>query len=326
MSDPAAESHAGSSLAGASHPETSQPGATQPGSALPSASKQSASTPDASTPDASTRSVPRSVTIRAHELAPEVGRLDHNAALITAAITQAVADGVDLLVLPELSTSGYYLRDRDEARSVALAVDDDLLTTWAQLLPDGATVVLGFCELAGDELYNSAAVLEASGVLGVYRKTHLWDDEKLLFAPGDSAPAVLDTAVGRLGTLICYDLEFPEMPRGLAVAGAELIAVPTNWPLVPRPEGERAPEVVQAMAAARASAVAIVCCDRAGDERGHPWTEGTTIIGSDGWPAAAKDARGRVDAVVPIASERTRIGPRNDVLADRRPELYRALG
>ncbi len=297
--------------AAASYPETPSSGQAHSGGPHPGASHAGASRP---------------VTIRARELAPEIGKLDHNVALITAAIAEAVADGIDLLVLPELSTSGYYLRDREEARSVALAVEDELFTTWARLIPDGATVVLGFCELAGEELYNSAAVLEAAGVLAVYRKTHLWDDEKLLFSPGDRAPSVIETAVGRLGTLICYDLEFPEMPRGLAVAGAEIIAVPTNWPLVPRPEGERAPEVVQAMAAARASAVTIVCCDRAGEERGHPWTEGTTIIGSDGWPTATKDSRGRVDAVLQIASERTRIGPRNDVLADRRPDLYRALG
>ncbi|MFB2583075.1 nitrilase-related carbon-nitrogen hydrolase [Herbiconiux sp. P15] len=267
----------------------------------------------------------REVRVRAHELAPVIADLEHNTALILDAVAGAVADGIELLVLPELSTSGYYLRDVEEARSVAITTDHDLFTRCAGLLPVGTTLVLGFCELAGGELFNSAAVLEASGVLAVYRKTHLWDDEKLLFTPGDRAPAVVDTAVGRVGTLICYDLEFPEMPRSLALAGAEIIAVPTNWPLVPRPAGERAPEVVQAMAAARASAVAIVCCDRTGDERGHPWTEGTTVLGPEGWPLAPKDASGRVDATLELDPTRTRIGPRNDVLTDRRPELYTTL-
>jgi predicted amidohydrolase len=268
-----------------------------------------------------------SIRVRAHELAPRVGELEHNLALITDAIASATADGVELLVLPELATSGYYLHDLAEARSVALPAEHPQFEAWCRMLGPATVVVLGFCESPGDTIdgavYNSAAVLSAGGVLAVYRKTHLWDAEKLIFTPGDRAPAPVPTPVGLLGTLICYDLEFPEMPRGLAVAGAELIAVPTNWPLVPRPDGERAPEVVQAMAAARSSAVAIVCCDRRGVERDHVWTEGTTVIGSDGWPVGSKDALGRVGATVTIAPDRTRIGERNDVLGDRRPELYR---
>ena len=66
-----------------------------------------------------------------------------------------------------------------------------------------------------------------------------------MFEPGNETPPVIDTRVGRIGVLICYDLEFPEMSRMLALGGAELVAVPTNWPLVDGPEGERAPEVLQ---------------------------------------------------------------------------------
>jgi len=267
----------------------------------------------------------RDVRVRAHELAPRVGDLAHNLDLIDAAIRSAVDDGIELLVLPELATSGYYLEDRDEARGVSIAADDAVFERWAALLPAGSVVVVGFSESNGDRIFNSAAVIDATGVLAVYRKTHLWDAEAEIFTPGDEPPRVVETPVGRLGIVICYDLEFPEMPRGLAVAGAEIIAVPTNWPLVPRPDGERAPEVVQAMAAARASAVAIVCCDRSGEERGHVWTEGTSVIPSDGWPVGSKDERGRVDATVSVSPTRTRIGPYNDVLTDRRPALYGAL-
>lgn len=267
----------------------------------------------------------RDVRVRAHELAPRVGDLVHNVGLIDAAIRAAVDDGIELLVLPELATSGYYLEDRDEARRVSIAADDAVFERWAAVLPAGSVVVVGFSESDGDRIFNSAAVLAATGLLAVYRKTHLWDAEAEIFVPGDEPPRVVETPVGRLGTVICYDLEFPEMPRGLAVSGAEIIAVPTNWPLVPRPVGERAPEVVQAMAAARASAVAIVCCDRSGEERGHVWTEGTSVIPSDGWPVGSKDDRGRVDATLSVSPTRTRIGPYNDVLSDRRPALYSAL-
>jgi predicted amidohydrolase len=138
------------------------------------------------------------------------------------------------------------------------------------------------------------------------------------------APPVVDTAVGRIGVAICYDLEFPEVTRQLAVAGAELIAVPTNWPLVDRPPGERPPEVVIAMAAARVNRVAIACCDRAGTERGQRWTEGSTIVAADGWPVAvAGPGTATALADVDLARSRDkRLGEHNDALGDRRPELY----
>ena len=96
---------------------------------------------------------------------------------------------------------------------------------------------------------------------------------------------------GRVGVAICYDLEFPEVTRHLALRGADLVAVPTNWPLVPRPDGEHPPEVVIAMAAARVNRVAIACCDRTGTERGVQWTAGATIVGVDGWVLADRRRR-----------------------------------
>jgi predicted amidohydrolase len=265
--------------------------------------------------------VDRTVRVRCHELAPAIADLDANLRVIDEAVADAMAAGVQLLVLPELATSGYSLTP-DEARAVALPRTSPVLDGWARLLDDGTVLVVGFCEADGDEVYNSAAVITRRGVLGVYRKTHLWDAEKEVFTPGDVRAAVLDTPLGPLGTLVCYDLEFPEMPRGLALAGAEIIAVPTNWPLLTRPPGERAPEVVQAMAAARASQVAIACCDRRGPERGVVWTQGTVVVGPDGWPCGEKDELGRLDTVIELTATRTRISTRNDVYGDRRPELY----
>lgn len=263
----------------------------------------------------------RSVRVRCHELAPAIGDPAANLALVEGAVRDAMTDGVELLVLPELVTSGYAL-EPDEARRCALPADADAFGRWAAMLSDDAVLVLGFCESDGDALFNSAVVLSRHGTPAVYRKTHLWDTEQAIFTPGSIPPAVLDTPVGRLGTLVCYDLEFPEMPRRLALDGAELIAVPTNWPLLARPESEHPPEVIQAMAAARASGVGIACCDRSGDERGISWTEGTAIVGADGWPVGDKDERGRLDAVVELDPARHRIGPRNDIRHDRRPELY----
>lgn len=263
----------------------------------------------------------RHVRVRCHELAPQLGQLSANLTMIEDAIRAAVIDEVDLLVLPELSTSGYYLRSKDEATSCAIPIAHPILERWAGLLSPTMTVVVGICESRNEALFNTAVTLGSGGVLGVYRKTHLWDGELTIFTAGQDRPAVTETPVGRLGVLICYDLEFPEMPRYLAVGGAEMIAVPTNWPLVPKPSGEHAPEVIQAMAAARSSRVAIACCDRRGAELQNEWTQGTSIIGSDGWPTGTLDGD-RVDALLAIDPHRTTISPRNNVIQDRRPALY----
>ena len=95
---------------------------------------------DHSDPDA------RSVRVRAQELAPVLGDLDSNLRTIEAAIRDAVADGVQLLVLPELATSGYYLDGPEAARAVALPSDAPVFADWASLLPEDTVVVVGFCE------------------------------------------------------------------------------------------------------------------------------------------------------------------------------------
>ncbi|MGI8457160.1 MAG: nitrilase-related carbon-nitrogen hydrolase [Propionibacteriaceae bacterium] len=263
----------------------------------------------------------RSVRVRCHELGPAIGDLERNCQLIENAIHDAMTSEVQLLILPELATSGYNLTV-EEGRRCALTATCDVFGRWAQMLNPDAVLVVGFCEPDGPDLYNSAAVIDHTGVRHIYRKTHLWDTEKNIFTPGSAPPAVLDTPAGRLGVLICYDLEFPEMPRQLALAGADLIAVPTNWPYVDRPSGEHAAEVIQAMAAARASSVAIACCDRRQDERGTTWTQGTSLAGTDGWLLGTKKHLGQLDVTVDLSDSRRTISPRNHVHDDRRPELY----
>ena len=262
------------------------------------------------------------------QLAPVVGQGEANVAMAHSAWTAAVAAGAELVVLPELVTSGYVFASAGEAKSVARRADDELWDTWAaELAGSRAAVVAGFCE-AGDDgrLYNSAVVLDATGVRAVYRKEHLWDAEKAIFTPGSAPPPVVDLAVGRVGVLICYDLEFPEMPRALALAGADIIAVPTNWPRTERPAGEHAGEVVIAMAAARVNRVAVACCDRVGVERGQDWNGGTAVIDQSGWALAAADGAVTVAAELDLAASRHKwVSPRNDVMADRRPELYGRL-
>ena len=258
------------------------------------------------------------------QLSPVLGDLTANLEMSTAAIAEAVSAGAQIVVLPELVTSGYMFADADEARTAALPAGDAAFDSWVAAAGD-AVVIAGFCELADDgKLFNSAVVIDRGELVCCYRKTHLWDREKLIFTPGDRLPPVLATRHGAIAVMVCYDLEFPEVTRAVAVQGAELIVAPVNWPRALRPQGERIGEVITAMSAARTNRVAIAVCDRAGEERGQQWAEGTVIINADGW-VIAEVGTGTGVAVAEVdlpASHDKKITDYVDVLNDRRLDLY----
>jgi len=266
-------------------------------------------------------------TVAALQLAPVLGDFAGNRARAAAAIREALDAGADLVVLPELATSGYVFETVDELRSVAVPRDHEIFAEWAALAGSrtGAVIVGGYAELGDDgQLYNSAAVVDASGVRADYRKVHLWDQEKRFFTPGAEVPPVVQTAHGRVGVMICFDLEFPEWTRIAALAGADILAVPTNWPYMERPAGERVAEVQIGMATARINRMAVVCADRSGVERGVAWNEGSSIISAEGWVVAEVGpgvgaAYATIDAAL---SADKRLAPLADAFDDRRPELY----
>lgn len=263
------------------------------------------------------------------QLAPLIGNFEANHEISVAAIRDAVAAGADVIVLPELVTSGYLFASAEEVEAVAVTPEHVIFADWADAAVATAAVVIGgFVERGSDGLlYNSAALVDPTGVRAVYRKTHLWDQEKLYFAPGPELPPVVNTRIGWIAMLICYDLEFPELTRAAAIGGADLIAVPTNWPLLLRPPQERPPEVIIGMAAARVNHVAIAVCDRTGTERGQKWTEGTSIINEQGWivdTAGAGPGRALADLDLALGRDK-RLTVLAHALGDRRPELYAAL-
>lgn len=265
------------------------------------------------------------------QIALRVGESDANRGAALAAAAAAAADGATIVVLPELSASGYVFRDQAEARALAEPADGPTAAGWATLARQrGVTIVGGICELGDDGLlYNSALLVDPAGLRECYRKVHLWDAEKLVFTPGSGPPPVVETSGALLAVLICYDLEFPEWVRLPALAGAQLLCVPANWPAQPRPAGERPMDVVRAQAAAAVNRMFIAVCDRVGSERGVDWVGGSVIIDPDGWPLAGPqpgDHELTVAASCDLAVAADKMtSERNDVFADRRPDLYRAL-
>lgn len=269
-----------------------------------------------------------SVVVACCQLAPTLGDPATNRKLVTAAVTEAVASGAQVVVLPGLVSSGYMFTDTAEAVASAEAIDGETLTLWAQLARDnGIVIVGGFCELASDgKVYNSAALVDPDGLRGLYHKAHLWDAERFVFTPGEEPPPVIDTAFGAIAMMICYDLEFPEWVRLPALNGAQLLCAPVNWPAYPRPEGERPAEVVRVQADAAGNRMFIAVCDRAGPERGAEWVGGSVIVDADGWPLAGGSAT--TEATTTIAECRLsdalnkNIGQCSNVHTDRRSDLY----
>ena len=269
------------------------------------------------------------VRIACAQIAPTVGDLEGNRGLAREAVREALAAGARIVVLPELVTSGYVFESVEEARSCAEAADGPSLRSWSEeAAAVDAVVVGGFCELGADGLlYNSAAVVDGSGVLAVYRKIHLWDREQIFFETGSEPAPVVETALARIGVGVCYDLEFPELTRGLALAGADLVVLPANFPLHPRPEGERPIEVTNAMATAYLNRMFVAVCDRTGPERGVEWVGGSVVCDEHGWLLAGPlpgFGPGLVVADCDFSRAREKSwNEHNDVLGDRRPELYR---
>ncbi|GHJ41986.1 nitrilase family protein [Streptomyces sp. TS71-3] len=268
------------------------------------------------------------VTVAVCQIAPRVGDTAGNRQRIRGAVEAAVERGAHVVVLPELAGTGYVFTDAEELRAAAQPPDGDTVREWEALAARHDLVIVGgFAERGGDgRIHNAAALADPTGLRATYRKAHLWNGEKTWgFSPGDTPPPVVDTVYGRIGFMVCYDLEFPEWVRLAALDGADLLCAPVNWPLSPRPDGERPGEIVRAQANASVNRMFLAVADRTGVERGQDWLGGSVIVDADGYPVTPLrlGQEAVLTATLDLAEARNKaISERNDVHADRRPALY----
>jgi predicted amidohydrolase len=273
----------------------------------------------------------RPLRVAAAQYEPRVGELEHNRGEAVRWTEAAAAEGARLVVLPELASSGYVFESEAEAEALAERPRGLLVEALTDVCARHSLwVCTGINERAGDCRYNSAVLIGPQGLVATYRKLHLFYDEQSWFQPGTQLP-VVELPFGRVGMMICFDVWFPEVARALALGGAEIICVPTNWvssfkPTVYDDRGYCQGDYMT-MAAAAANGCVVVAADRIGTERNVRFLGADDDRGADGWPVAGPASRDREQLLVADIDlesvERARARtPRNHLLGDRRPETY----
>jgi N-carbamoylputrescine amidase len=196
-----------------------------------------------------------------------------------AAITEAAANGARLVLLEELHNSFYFCQSEDTGNfDLAEPVPGPSCEKLAACSrSNGVVIVASLFEKRATGLYhNTAVVFDADGsIAGQYRKMHIPDDpgfyEKFYFTPGDLGFTPIDTSIGRLGVLVCWDQWYPEAARMMALAGAELLLYPTAIGWDPRDdeteqERQRAAWITVQRAHAVANGIPVLSCNRTGFE------------------------------------------------------------
>ena len=267
------------------------------------------------------------IKVAACQLVLNIENPEENLLSIYDAVSNCVAADAQLIVIPELSNSGYVFKNLTELIDRSWALSDSRFEKLRVILSTGdAILVGGFALSVEGEYFNASVVLDKSGVCGWYPKAHLFNDEKDFFTAGNHEPLLVDTPIGKLATMICYDVEFPEWVRMSAMAGAQILAIPTNWPEWGGIASPTPMEVVRVQAGASVNRMVAIAADRTGQERGVKWVGASVITDADGVIQVMADLKTPntvqilfAEVEVPISRA---IGPRNDVLVDRRTDLY----
>ncbi|MBD3336297.1 MAG: acyltransferase [Candidatus Eisenbacteria bacterium] len=257
------------------------------------------------------------------QLEPRFGDRDGNMERAAEAVRRAAGAGVTLAILPELYPSGYAMTSRDEARELAEPIPGgpSVERLIALARETGCRLVMGLAEQHGERVYNSSVAVGPRGVLAVYRKLHLFQKELDWFDPGEARPPVADIGQARIGMMICFDWIFPEAARSLAIDGADVICHPSNLVL----------HFCQDAMVTRCieNRVFALTCNRIGREaRGEQdltFTGCSQITGLEGkvLARAAADREETIMADIDPSAARDKLAtPRNDVLQQRRPEIY----
>lgn len=259
-----------------------------------------------------------------YQFNPVFGKKEENLNRVAFALKNA---DLQLLVLPEFFATGYQFRSKDEVAELSENIESGQTTEFLRDMSKekGIYIVAGLPERDGDKFFNSAVLTGPAGVIGIYRKTHLYFEEKLYFSPGDTGFKVWDTEIGRIGIMICFDWFFPEAMRCLALNGAEIVAHPSNL-VLPHCPGAMPLRCLE-------NRVFSITANRIGTEdrtKGNPlkFIGQSLIVSPEGKvliKASAEEERLLVAELDPETARNKSLNPLNDIFNDRMPEAYEII-
>ena len=259
-----------------------------------------------------------------YQFVPEFGNVQKNVETMVNAVKAADAD---LIVFPELATSGYLFLDQKEVEDTASKVPGPMSDAFSKVAVETDTaVVVGFPEevegVYCSEYYNSALIATPDGKVRVYRKNHLFNEEKLFFLSGNLGFPTFEVKGVKVGVLICFDHMFPEAARTLALEGVQIVCHPANLVL---------PGFAQITSCCRAleNGVFWILANRHGTEerkgRSLSYSGLSRIVDNRGNVIASA---GPTDTgfygveIDPAKALDKKVAPMADLFADRHPELY----
>ncbi|WP_421920538.1 nitrilase-related carbon-nitrogen hydrolase [Marinifilum sp.] len=228
------------------------------------------------------------------------------------------AKHADILVLPELANTGYKFDSKTEAFDLTENIESSVFIEFLKnkCVKYDFAVATGFAEKEGDKLYNSSIFLDKTGVKAVYRKLHLFMNEKSIFEPGNLDLSVFEYQETKLGMLVCFDWMFPEAWRKLALQGAELILHPSNLVL------PYAQSVIPSYSLV--NRVFIATANRIGTEKELSFTGQSIITNTKGEVLAKAGKKEEILMVEfdPKLAQNKMITPLNNAFEDRRTDIY----
>ncbi|MFZ1947859.1 MAG: nitrilase-related carbon-nitrogen hydrolase [bacterium] len=227
----------------------------------------------------------------------------------------------DLVVLPELFATGYVFGSREELLEAAEDTAGETFARLAELSRAcGTAIVAGIAEREGDRCFNSCFVFARGEILGCYRKIHLFDREKELFAPGDRGFTVVDLGGVRLGLMICFDWIFPEAARILTLMGAQILCHPANLVLPHCPQAMITRCLENRVYAVTANRVGTEVRD--GEEYRFIGTSQVVSPRGQVLVRAGDDELVQIIDVDPALADDKMVTSANHAIGDRRPDLY----
>jgi predicted amidohydrolase len=262
-----------------------------------------------------------SVRVAVAQTAPTVGDVDANLSDARARI-DSLAGRADVVVFPELFTTGYRRAGIDHLGLAESIPGGRSLATLADAAASAHLAVVGtILEREGETVYDTAIVLDARGQLvGRYRKSHLYPAERAYFGQGDEMIVARADGELRIGLAICFEHAFPEVFTELALAGANLVAIPSAVPV-----GYEHLLELRTRARAQDNQLFVAAANLVGFDGETQWCGGSVIVDPRGTVlAGAGSDPGEIVAIVDLAEIATE-RKQEPALANRRPELYRHL-